>query len=230
MARSTRKLFVDANVLAAPVTRTLLLVGIEAVDVVATWSQHAEAEANKHLRSRAVSVTDLRTTTLEMDLSPTGKNPTRFGATQVGDRQILADAVAADAAFLITNDVDDFAEADLVSETIAAVTPDLFMALRFTDEAYQRALTQLVASLINPPKTTAQMHTLIGRKHPRLHGRFAHLFPEMAAQAASEQEPRVLCRGARCLICGRTVLNPTSLTVGCHTACQNKLNPPPSDP
>lgn len=162
MARSTRTVFLDANVLAAPVTRTLLLVGIEAVDVVATWSKRAELEANRHVRSRAMSVTDLRISILEADLSPTGMNPGRFAATKGADRQILADTAAANAAYLVTNDVDDFAEADLVFEKIAAVNPDLFMALRFSESAYQRALAQLVASLNNPPKTIEQMHALIG--------------------------------------------------------------------
>lgn len=219
MARSTRTIFLDANVLAAPVTRTLLLVGIEAIDVVATWSQHAEAEANRNLRSRAMSVTDLRTTVLESDLSPTGESPTRFTGTTGADRQILADAIAAEAVFLITTDVDDFAEADLVSVKIAAVNPDLFMASRFTDAAYQRALTQLVSSLSNPPKTVAQMHALIGRKHPRLFERFAHLNPGTALETTREREPRVLYRGARCIICARSIKRPESLTLGCHREC-----------
>lgn len=168
MARSTRTIFLDANVLAAPVTRTLLLVGIEAIDIVATWSQHAETEANRHMRPRAMSVTAFRTTIWENDLSPRGQRPSRFKATKDGDRQILADAAAAQVAFLITTDVDDFGESDLVTEKIAAVNPDLFMATRFTETAYHRALTQLVTSLTHPPNTVAQMHALIGRKHPRL--------------------------------------------------------------
>ena len=225
MARSTRTLFLDANVLAAPVTRTLLLVGVEAIEAVATWSKHAEEEANKHLRSRDMSVTDLRTTILESDLSPTGENPARFVGTTGADRQILADAAAADAAFLITTDVDDFGEVDLVTAKIAAVNPDLFMALRFTDAAYQRALSQLVASLTHPPKSLTEMHALIGRKHPRLHERFADLYGETALAAKSESEPRVLYRGARCLICGRPVSDAGSRSPGCHPACLTKIRP-----
>lgn len=56
------------------------------------------------MRSRAMSVTDLRTTILESDLSPTGENPSWFAGTKGADRQILADAIAAEAAFLITTD------------------------------------------------------------------------------------------------------------------------------
>lgn len=219
MARSTRKIFLDANVLAAPVTRTLLLVGIEAIDVIATWSHHAEQEANRHLRPRAMSITDLRTRILETDLSPTGANPDRFTATKGADRQVLADAVAANAAYLITSDVDDFAEAELASEKIAAVNPDLFTALRFTETAYERALAQLVASLVNPPKTVGQMHALIGRKHPRLCRRFAALYPDNEPAQAGEREPSVLYRGVRCVFCGRTVRDPEGLELGTHPRC-----------
>ena len=218
MARSTRTLFVDANVLAAPVTRTLLLVGVEAIDVIVTWSQRAEDEANRNMRPRAMSVTEFRTTIWENDLSPTGKRPARYKATKDDDRQILADAVAANAAFIITTDVDDFGEVDLISEKIAAVNPDLFMATRFAEAAYQRALAQLVASLNTPPKTLAQMQALIGRKHPRLHERFAHLYPG-AVPEVTETEPHVLYRGARCIVCARPVTHPESLMLGCHPKC-----------
>lgn len=226
MAPNARMVFLDANVLAAPVTRTLLLVGIEAIDVVATWSQQAEAEANRHLRSRAMSVTDLRTTILESELSPTGERSTRFTGIKRADRQILADTIAAEAAFLITTDVDDFAEADLVSEKVAAVNPDLFMVSRFTEAAYRRALTQLVASLTHPPKTLAQMHAMIGRKHPRLFERFAYHFPGTATETMSEQEPSDLYRGARCIICGRTVTVSERLTLGSHPTCRAKVTAP----
>lgn len=226
MARSTRTIFLDANVLAAPVTRTLLLVGIEDVGIVATWSQHAETEANRHMRPRAMSITAFRTTIWENDLSPTGQRPNRFRATKEGDRQILADATAAGAAFIVTTDVDDFGESDLVTEKIAAVNPDLFMATRFTEAAYQRALDQLVTSLKNPPKTAAQMHGLIGRKHPRLFERFTHVYPGTAIETSGESEPRVLYRGARCLICGRASGHPQNLTFGSHPACVAKLATP----
>ena len=224
MARRTQTAFLDANVLAAPVTRTLVLVGIESVGVAATWSEHAEGEANRHMRSRAMSITALRTTLLETELSPAGDNPGRFPGTKDADRQIVADAVAADAAFLITTDVDDFGELDLVKAGIAAVNPDLFMSLRFTAVAYQQALSQLVASLAHPPKSTEQMHVLIGRQHPRLQHRFSGMFPNSTPDS-SQPVPRVLYRGARGVICGRQVHESTSLTLGCHAKCHKRLDP-----
>ena len=219
MARSPRTVFLDAIVLAAPVTRTLLLVGVEAIDAVARWSAHAELEANKHLRSRAMSVTDVRVDILEADLSPTGANPRRFVSTGGADGQVLADAAAAGAGYLVTSDVDDFAKADLAQEGVVAVNPDLFMALRFSGSAYQRALAQLVASLNNPPKTIEEMHVLIGRKHRRLHRRFAALYPGTKPLMTPEHEQRVLYRGATCVACGRTARDPRHLELGCHRKC-----------
>ncbi|MFT4035547.1 MAG: hypothetical protein QM679_08225 [Patulibacter sp.] len=59
MARNgARTVFLDANVLAAPVARTLLLIGLEAINMIAVWSQQAEDEASRHLRSRAMRFTD----------------------------------------------------------------------------------------------------------------------------------------------------------------------------
>ena len=64
---------------------------------------------------------------------------------------MLADADAARASFLVTGDVDDFAEGDLATLRLTAIHPDLFMALRFPRHAYQHALDLLVANMKNPP-------------------------------------------------------------------------------
>ena len=64
---------------------------------------------------------------------------------------MLADADAARASFLVTGDVDDFAEGDLATLRLTAIHPDLFMALRFPRHAYQYALDLLVANMKNPP-------------------------------------------------------------------------------
>lgn len=77
---SATLVFLDANVLAKLVTRTLLMVGGV----------------------------------------PTGDVAGRFAPTKGNDRQILADADAARARFLVTEDMGDFAEADLVSLGISA--------------------------------------------------------------------------------------------------------------
>ncbi len=49
-------LFLDANVLAQPVTRTLLIVGSRIEGLVIAWSAHAESEAERHLPAKALSI------------------------------------------------------------------------------------------------------------------------------------------------------------------------------
>ena len=71
-----------------------------------------------------------------LPLSPTGHDAERYLGTRTADRQILADAVAAGARFLITEDVDDFGIDDLVSVGISAVNPDLLLAARLIRDAY----------------------------------------------------------------------------------------------
>ena len=47
--------FLDANVLTKPFTRTILIVGtaVEGTAYLVGWSEHAEAEGNRHLRPQA---------------------------------------------------------------------------------------------------------------------------------------------------------------------------------
>jgi len=70
--------FLDANVLAKPVTRTLLMVGGVPSGFHALWSESAEQEAARHLRPRAVTPTDVRRR-FEIPLGPTGDIAGRFG-------------------------------------------------------------------------------------------------------------------------------------------------------
>jgi hypothetical protein len=80
-------------------------------------------------------------------LSPTGAGAARFAATRESDRQILADTAAAKAWFLVTEDVDDFAETDLNRAGVTAVHYDLFLAERTTEAGYLAALGMMTASI-----------------------------------------------------------------------------------
>jgi len=60
MASDPALVFLDANVLARPVTRTLLLVGADPSGLAVTWSAHVEAEADRHVRGSALPVSGLR--------------------------------------------------------------------------------------------------------------------------------------------------------------------------
>jgi plasmid stability protein len=98
----------DADVLARPVTRTLLLLSGPPSGFAPAWSATVEEEADRHRRSQQKPVAALRPG-WSMALTPTGANAAIFGRTSPKDRQVLADAAAAAAFFLITGNVSDFA-------------------------------------------------------------------------------------------------------------------------
>lgn len=195
--------FLDANVLAKPVTRTLLMVGGMPSGFHALWSETAEREAARHLRLRAVTPSDVRRR-FGIPLGPTGDIAGRFASTKGNDRQILADAEAARARFLVTEDVDDFAEADLISLGISAVNPDLFLAGRLTREAYALVIDLFVERQVAPPTTVAQFHSAVARQHPRLFAAHADLH-NVRPSPSIHREPTVLFRGTRCLSCEAVV-------------------------
>ncbi|MCL2787263.1 MAG: hypothetical protein FWD59_02005, partial [Micrococcales bacterium] len=121
--------FLDANVLAKPVTRTLLMVGGLPSGFGTLRSIGAEREAARHMRPQALPPSVVRER-FGIRLSPTGVDASRFADTKGADRQILADAAAAEAWFLVTEDVDDYGLGDLLSVGISAVCPDVFLAER----------------------------------------------------------------------------------------------------
>lgn len=210
--------FLDANVLARPITRTLLMVGAYDAGFVMTWSAHVEAEAERHLPPRAMSVSVMRQRQ-EFELGPTGVGAERFVASSAKDRQVLADADAARASFLITDDVDDFDEIDLAALQLTAVHPDLFMALRFPRRAYLRALELMVSRMQDPPRSKAQLHSLLGRQHPRLVAAHADAFDVDVARQ-THTAPRELARGVRCVGCESVVDAAQDLSLGLCIDCR----------
>ncbi|MDR1077687.1 MAG: hypothetical protein LBL55_03305 [Propionibacteriaceae bacterium] len=192
--------FVDANVLAKPVTRTILIAAGERSGFRAVWSQTALRQADAHLRPGMTAVSDL-STRFGWETTPVGPDPARFPRTASSDRQILADAVAAGAWYLITEDVDDFDVDELVGVGLAAVGADLFMPHRVTDLGYLEALDTLAAGRRRPPDTPEQLHAALGRQHPLLARAKVGLFPDVAVVPPTQGEAAVVYRGGRCLRC-----------------------------
>ncbi|GAA4365644.1 hypothetical protein [Agromyces bauzanensis] len=210
--------FLDANVVAKPVTRTILMVGAARSGLSVGWSATAEAEAARHMRQRATTPADVRRR-YGGELTPTGEMAGRFEATEPKDRQLLADAEAAGARFLITEDVDDYGLADLASGGISAVNPDLFLAERLTREAYGVVILRFVELQVNPPTTPAQFHAAIAKQHPRLFAAHADLY-DIAPERGVHSEPAVIFRGTRCLRCERIVADPTAIIDGLGPECR----------
>ena len=194
-------LFLDANALASPVTRTLLIAGARADGMRVVWSAHVEAEADRHARGAASRVSSVRTNILGMELSPSAADTDGLITASAADRHVIADAIEADARYLITTDVDDFAFEDLSDSEMSAVNPDYFMALRFTEYGYRDGVRVLAEIAKSPPRTEADVHRMLGRRHPHLADRFAYVYDTNPVPADADQ-PTVLFRGVACLRCG----------------------------
>lgn len=82
-------LFLDANVLASPVTRTLVIAGARAVGVRFVWSAHVEAEADRHARGSASLVSTVRAEILGMELSPSAGSMEGLLTGAAEDRRVV---------------------------------------------------------------------------------------------------------------------------------------------
>lgn len=193
-------LFLDANTLASPVTRTLVIAGARADGMRVVWSSHVEVEADRHTRGTASRISTVRADILGMELSPSAATTEGLVTVSVEDRQVMADAIRAGARYLITTDVDDFAFEDLIGNEMSAVNPDYFMALRYTEYAYRTGVGLLASVAKNPPRTESQVHRMLGRRHPHLTSRFGDAY-ESAPVPADQDQPGVLFRGLVCLQC-----------------------------
>lgn len=193
--------FLDANVLASPVTRTLVIAGGRVDGLLLTWSAHVEAEADRHARGASSRTSSVRQEILGMQLSKSARSTAGLLTATPTDRQVIADAIAAGAQFLVTTDVDDFAIEDLEAHDMGAVNPDYFMALRYSEHAYREAVSTLAAVAKNPSRTEGEVHAMLGRRHPLVTARFTSVY-ETRPVPADRDQPSVTFRGAICVRCG----------------------------
>ena len=214
------RIFIDANVLAAPLTRTLLLSAAGLSGYSYTWSAQAEAEANRNMRRLATRVETVRALHLDnMTLSATADLAGRFINTHGEDRQILADAEASGSQFIITNNVDDFDPDDLDAADLAAATADLFMSQRISIEGYQHALTIIARGQKNPPITAEDLHRNLSKVHPRLFDAQNDAYG-LKPLLPRHNRPAVEYRGARCIQCEqRAPTNPAGMYEGLCPTC-----------
>ena len=214
-------LFLDANALASPVTRTLLIAGALADGLRWTWSEHVEVEADRHTRGRASRTSFVRKEILGTELSPTAPHTEGLLSATIEDRQVIADSIVAGARYLITTDVDDFAFDDLAAHGMSAVNPDYFMAARFTEMAYKEGVSLLASVQRNPARTADEAHRMLGRRHPHLAKRFSGSYATVAV-AADPDQPGTIFRGVACIRCEGPLLDEQSLN---HGLCITHLAP-----
>ncbi len=205
--------FLDANVLASPVTRTLVIAGGRADGLLLMWSAHIEAEADRHARGTSARTSVVRRDILGMELSKSARTTEGLLTATPDDRQVIADAIRAAARYLVTTDVDDFAIEDLHAHGMSAVNPDYFMALRFSVHAYREGVHTLAGVAKNPPRTEAEVHEMLGRRHPHVAARFADAY-ETTPVAPDPDQPSLLFRGAICVRCEADLDSDEGLRLG----------------
>jgi hypothetical protein len=192
--------FLDAKVLASPVTRTLVIAGGRTDGLRLTWSAHIEAEADRHARGTSARTSVVRRDILGMELSKSARATQGLLTATPDDRQVIAHAIRAGARYLVTIDVDDFAIEDLHAHGMSAVNPDYFMALRFSEHAYREGVLTLAGVAKNPPRTEAEVHEMLGRRHPHVAARFADAY-KTTPVAPDHDQPSLLLRGMICVRC-----------------------------
>ncbi|MDR1449568.1 MAG: DUF6011 domain-containing protein [Propionibacteriaceae bacterium] len=224
---SRKPVFLDADVLAAPMSRTvLILASVAGARFVPRWSLAAEAEADRALRTGQTLVSAVRArfawgTTVLVDTAPS--QALGMVDTSETDRHIIAAARQAGIKTIVTRNVHDFGRADLDRLGMDAVHPDLFAATVLTRSTYQVVLAAMSASRLRPPNTPAALHAALGAGHPRLFEAMASLFPFVEAAAGDSNPPAEVFRGSRCLVCGEELSDPESLALGTGPGCRRAL-------
>jgi hypothetical protein len=238
--------FLDADVLAAPTTRSLILFGSLAPgsNYVARWSEAAEREADAALdsqwqaaRSRAsagdrvrpLSVRSLRTSQEASDWGERAIVAPAPGALEAGlvhtdrkDRHVLAAASACGARLVVSGNIRDFGAVDLARLGMSAAHPDLFLSLAFTVETYSAVLKSLASRRGREPNTPASIHSALIQSHPRLARSMSAAFPGTALSAPVPNQPREVFRGVACVGCGQRLSDTSSAECGVCPTCSAK--------
>ncbi|MDR1153046.1 MAG: hypothetical protein LBK72_11365 [Bifidobacteriaceae bacterium] len=216
MPRTSRlRAFVDADVLASPVPRTLLYLARPLSDYELVYSPHVEAEATRHQKTGHVPVADLRR---RFDWTLVQNAPTGLAMedTDPKDRPILADAVAAGAVFVVTRNVRHFGVPDLARYEIGAVHPGLFLAHHITAAVYHEVLDAVAANRQRAPRDPRTIHeTEVASELPALFDAHRELFGP-AGLSAVHAPPSVVIKGPRCIRCAQlTATDPAGLCPQC---------------
>jgi hypothetical protein len=248
ISTSERRVFVDADVLAHPVSRSLVLFASVYPDTgfTACWSLAAEAEADAALarqwehmaarpgggtsRTAPVSVAELRRHPGSADWAgevlvrpATEADMGSLLDTSETDRHILAAAHAAGCKVVVSQNVRDFGRGDLGRLGLSVACPDVFLSATVGGAAYRFALESLAARRSRDPRTPEAIHRALGRSHPRLVTAMAREFPGVSP-LSPENQPAEVFRGNRCLVCGKTLSDPESLGLGVGPECRRRTD------
>ncbi|MDR0627989.1 MAG: PIN domain-containing protein [Bifidobacteriaceae bacterium] len=208
MISNPLEVFVDADVLAAPFTRTLLLMSaFEAGSGFRPrWSALVEDQANSHVRGSQRRIGDIRRQFEWMDevlVSDSDDSGDLPGDTDPGDRHVLRAARTAEIGVVVTRNVHHFGEADLQAPSMSAVNPDQFLAWIVTRGQYRSTLEYMAAARSRPPNTVEGLHAAVAGGHPRLFEAMRTAFPGVEPVRSGDRPAKEVFRGSRCIVCGR---------------------------
>lgn len=199
-ARRQVRVFVDANVLASPVPRTVLYLAQPLSDFELVFSPWVEAEADRHQKPGQASVSRLRER-WDWQVVPDADEFDDLIDTDPKDQIVLASAVEARAQFLVTGNVRDFGEKDLIERRMVAVHPGLFLAHHLTAAVYREVLTVVGEARAREPRDPFGIHVEEIATHlPALFERYADLFGPIPAET-EVRHPKTVFRGGSCVRC-----------------------------
>lgn len=217
------RLFVDADVLASPVPRTILYLAQPLSDYELVYSPLVETEAERHQRTGHVPVSTLRRR-WEWKLVANADDTGHLTDTNDKDRPILAAAIAAASAFVVTGNVRHFGPTDLDVHNVSAVHPGLFLAHHLTADSYQEILDAVAVNRAREPRDPLSIHEQEIALHlPPLFERHRNLFGA-STPAVSHRPPTVLFRGPRCVRCARRSEN-LAIRTGLCDDCRPTIDP-----
>ena len=201
MASTSRlRAFVDANVLASPVPRTILYLSRPLSDYELVFSPWVEAEAERHQKPGHVPVSVLRQR-YDWRFVADPDEPVGLEDTDAKDQPVLAAAVEAGAHFVVTGNVTDFGEKDLAQFAISAVHPGLFLSHHITAETYREVLEAVGASRGREPRDPLSIHEQEISVHlPALFETHRYLLGP-ATPDTTHNPPALEFRGDRCVRC-----------------------------
>lgn len=219
--RQRTVVYLDANVLSAGIVRTLIILSAPLTDCRVVWSPYAEQEAGRHQPAGAMRITEVRRQHGLPDVVPDREPPIPLEDTDTKDRPILASAAAAQAHFVVTENIKDFGVTDLHNLAMSAVHPDPFLATRITRDQYLFVLDAIADKRHRQPKTSVDIHaTEVAKRLPQLFTVHRELFP--VEPLIQPNLPKHTFRGVRCIRCTRRLTDPESQQNGLGPECRKK--------
>lgn len=194
--------FVDANVLASPVPRTMLYLLAPLSGYRLVFSPLVEAEAQRHQKAGHVRVATLRQR-WDWTLVPDSDHTPPLVDTDPKDKPVLAAAIHARAAFVVTGNIRHFGVQDLEANRVSAVHPGLFLAHHATPDSYREVLEAISAGRTREPRDPLSIHEQEIAVHlPALFTTYRDLFGT-PHPVNTHQPPATVFRGPRCVRCSQ---------------------------